>query len=116
MLIDRSIMTIFLLAVPFLLAALAPSRASTPSDFPEGTATPSEICGACHRAIYWEYATGFGGDLKYPGIVCQSSKEKHSASQCFAPGEQRTPNRELPRIQFMPEKWKKKDGPVSFTT
>ncbi len=76
MVIDRRIMTIPLLAMPFLLAVLAPSKASTPSDFPEGTATPSEICGACHRAIYREFATGFGGDLKYPGIVYQSLKEK----------------------------------------
>ena len=29
----------------------------TPSkDFPKGTATPSAECGACHQAIYREYA------------------------------------------------------------
>jgi nitrate/TMAO reductase-like tetraheme cytochrome c subunit len=30
--------------------------------FPKGTATPSEVCGECHKAIYREYAFGFGGD------------------------------------------------------
>jgi hypothetical protein len=46
------------------------------SDYPMGTATPAEACGVCHRAIYREYATGFGGDLNNPGIVYQSGKEK----------------------------------------
>ena len=32
--------------------------------FPLGTATPSELCGACHKAIYREFATGFGSDLE----------------------------------------------------
>lgn len=34
-------------------------------DFPEGTATPSEVCGACHKAIYREFAYGFGSDNSY---------------------------------------------------
>src|SRR5512133_987916 len=43
--------------------------AITPSkDFPKGTATPSAECGACHQAIYREYAAGFGSDMKYPGV------------------------------------------------
>jgi hypothetical protein len=42
-------------------------------DFPEGTATPSEFCGACHQAIYREFATGFGSDLEYKAIVYQSA-------------------------------------------
>lgn len=33
--------------------------------FPEGTATPSESCGACHKAIYREFAFGFGSDIHY---------------------------------------------------
>ncbi|HEY6873924.1 MAG TPA: hypothetical protein VI298_14460 [Geobacteraceae bacterium] len=33
--------------------------------FPEGTATPSETCGACHKAIYREFAFGFGSDIHY---------------------------------------------------
>jgi hypothetical protein len=30
--------------------------------FPQGTATPSETCGACHGAIYREYLLGVGSD------------------------------------------------------
>lgn len=45
-------------------------------DFPKGTATPAAECGECHVAIYREFAAGFGGDLKYPGIVYQSRQEK----------------------------------------
>ncbi len=41
-----------------------------------GTATSSAECGACHVAIYREYAMGFGGDLNYKGIVYQSAKDK----------------------------------------
>lgn len=33
--------------------------------FPEGTATSSERCGECHKAIYREFAYGFGSDLHY---------------------------------------------------
>src|SRR5512139_2218110 len=43
--------------------------------FPEGTATPSELCGGCHRAIYREYALGFGSDTKYKKMVLVSAKE-----------------------------------------
>jgi hypothetical protein len=32
--------------------------------FPEGTATSSESCGACHKAIYREFAYGFGSDIR----------------------------------------------------
>src|SRR6266496_4169020 len=46
------------------------------ADFPKGTATPSEECGTCHQAIYREFAYGFGADLKFKGMVLQSSKEK----------------------------------------
>jgi nitrate/TMAO reductase-like tetraheme cytochrome c subunit len=31
--------------------------------FPQGSATPSETCGACHNAIYREYTLGIGSDL-----------------------------------------------------
>jgi len=31
--------------------------------FPAGTATPSEVCGACHKAIFAEFMDGFGADL-----------------------------------------------------
>jgi nitrate/TMAO reductase-like tetraheme cytochrome c subunit len=44
--------------------------------FPLGTATPSEECGACHRAIYREFALGFGSDTKYKKMVLRSAKEQ----------------------------------------
>jgi hypothetical protein len=34
-------------------------------DFPEGTATASEVCGACHQAVYKEHSEGFGSDLHW---------------------------------------------------
>lgn len=53
------------------LAVEAPS-----TDFPKGTATPAEECGVCHQAIYREFMTGFGSDLKYLAIIYQSRAEK----------------------------------------
>jgi nitrate/TMAO reductase-like tetraheme cytochrome c subunit len=44
--------------------------------FPQGTATPSEFCGACHKAIYREYAQGFGADLQYGEILYESPEGK----------------------------------------
>jgi len=44
----------------------APQASSTPLlDFPDGTATASEQCGACHQSIYKEFSEGFGGDLQW---------------------------------------------------
>ncbi len=48
----------------------AKSRQPSPAlTFPLGTATPSELCGTCHKAIYREFATGFGSDLEYKAIL-----------------------------------------------
>jgi nitrate/TMAO reductase-like tetraheme cytochrome c subunit len=45
--------------------------------FPEGTATPSETCGACHKAIYREFAFGFGSDIHYkPTTLPMKESEK----------------------------------------
>ncbi len=44
-------------------------------DFPLGTATPSEVCGQCHGAIYFEHAFGFGADLKWKPIIYRSPDE-----------------------------------------
>jgi hypothetical protein len=41
--------------------------------FPLGTATPSELCGVCHKAIYREFATGFGSDLESKAMVYQAA-------------------------------------------
>ncbi len=51
--------------------AITPSR-----DFPKGTATPSADCGACHQAIYREYAEGFGSDMRYPGVRLRAQGDK----------------------------------------
>ena len=40
--------------------------------FPQGTATPSAFCGACHKAIHREYAEGFGADLQYGEVLYES--------------------------------------------
>src|SRR5262249_32874841 len=45
-------------------------------DFPLGAATPSEQCGACHQAIYREFAYGFGADLSFQPMVLQSQNEQ----------------------------------------
>lgn len=71
--------------VPAAPPAAAPAAAPSfiPSkDFPKGTATPSAECGACHRAIYLEYAEGLGGDLRYPGIPVRAgaSPSAHAIS------------------------------------
>ncbi len=44
--------------------------------FPQGTATPSALCGACHKAIYREYSEGFGADLQYGEILYESPEGK----------------------------------------
>src|SRR6266567_1138010 len=46
-----------------------------PIDFPLGTATPSEVCGTCHGAIYFENAFGFGADLKFKPIILKALGE-----------------------------------------
>lgn len=45
-------------------------------DFPMETATPSELCGACHQAIYREFAGGVGSDLRWPSIAYQSPLDR----------------------------------------
>jgi hypothetical protein len=43
--------------------------------FPDGAATSPETCGGCHVAIYNEFASGIGSDMKYNKIVLLSPKE-----------------------------------------
>jgi hypothetical protein len=66
---------IVLLMIANGIAAEKQGKAKPP-DFSMRTATPSEECGTCHIAIYREYAMGFGGDLKYRGIVYKSAQDK----------------------------------------
>lgn len=58
----RSALFAALAALSFLPASIT---LAAPLTFPQGTATPSETCGACHKAIYREFAFGFGSDIRY---------------------------------------------------
>ena len=69
-------MGIIFTAGVLLLVGLASSRAKDAGDFPQGTATPSETCGECHKAIYKEFAFGFGSDLQYKDITLRSRQDK----------------------------------------
>jgi hypothetical protein len=51
-----------LLSAALCLSLTLPSFAA-PLVFPQITATPSEVCGGCHKAIYNEFAHGFGADI-----------------------------------------------------
>ena|SRR5215211_3697160 len=56
----------------------APTPAQTHAalmDFPEGTATPSETCGACHQTIYREVSEGFGSDLHWADMRNYSASD-----------------------------------------
>lgn len=71
--IALSIPVALLASAPAALAQPAPAAPAAPAitpstDFPKGTATPASDCGACHQAIYREYAEGFGSDMRYPGV------------------------------------------------
>jgi hypothetical protein len=50
-----------------------PQMPSAGITFPAGTATPPELCGTCHQAIYREFAEGFGSDLNYKRIIYGSA-------------------------------------------
>jgi len=52
----------------------APTAAS--QEFPEGTATPSELCGGCHKSIYREYSQGESSDFRWGGMKTNSSSSK----------------------------------------
>ncbi len=60
-----------LLAMVVTVSAAAEPRSASPKPgkepqltFPLGAATPSEVCGECHVAIYREFAHGFGSDIQ----------------------------------------------------
>ncbi|HYA40581.1 MAG TPA: hypothetical protein VEF34_04730 [Syntrophobacteraceae bacterium] len=69
------LMAIIAAAASTLNGAETQKRPKAP-ELAMGTATLSEECGACHIAIYREYAMGFGGDLTYKGIVYKSREDK----------------------------------------
>ncbi len=67
---------LFLLLIIATATVYGTPRKPKVPDFAMGSATPSEECGACHIAIYREYAMGFGGDLVYRGITYRSPRDK----------------------------------------
>ncbi len=54
--------------------APVPAVIASSGDFPRGTATPAAECGACHRAIFREYAQGFGSDMSYPRMALRGGE------------------------------------------
>lgn len=77
--------TAFVFILIGCLAVLVSSRAllaqgeplqQVVKEFPQGAATSSEECGACHQAIYREYATGFGGDMNYKEMIYKTENDK----------------------------------------
>jgi hypothetical protein len=63
----------------FLFSAMAEEKekgaqSAASLTFPEGTATSSDVCGGCHVAIYREFATGFGTDMKYNPMILLSPR------------------------------------------
>ncbi|KAF0217750.1 MAG: cytochrome [Geobacteraceae bacterium] len=72
-------MTMLLFAAFSALAAessLTDIPAVASVTFPKGTATPSEECGACHKAIYREFAFGFGSDIRSRAKPPKSPQEQ----------------------------------------
>ena len=53
------------MAAMLIMLTLSAADGAEGMPFPEGTATPSETCGGCHKAIYREFAFGFGSDIHY---------------------------------------------------
>ena len=54
-----------------------PASASTAAkmEFPEGTATPSEACGVCHKMMFSEMSDGTGSDLNWKSMKVQSTSK-----------------------------------------
>jgi len=64
------------LPMVLLIASGATKVLAEGMSFPEGTATSSETCGACHKAIYREFAFGFGSDIRYQATTLPTKPEK----------------------------------------
>ena len=67
-----SLTGVLLAILSLSLTALAIAE---PLVFPQGTATPSETCGNCHKAIYNEFAHGFGADIHFKDMTLKSAAE-----------------------------------------
>ena len=56
----------------FLLFSSSALAFAEDLSFPQGSATPSETCGACHGAVYREYVLGVGSDMRPSGPGSQT--------------------------------------------
>jgi hypothetical protein len=69
---SRTVSTIAAILATLTISAVAGAEGMK---FPEGTATPSETCGGCHKAIYNEFAHGFGADIRFKDITLKFATE-----------------------------------------
>ncbi len=83
----RTVSGVLILAaclLPGIVAAAEPAKKAVPAKitvtFPLGTATPSEVCGDCHKAIYGEHSHGFGSDNPAMSIMTSAWKNRTSLS------------------------------------
>lgn len=73
----RACLAAFLVLCGLAAAHAAPeAQPAAKMQFPEGTATPSEVCGACHKELYREYSEGSGSDLNWKPMKFDSSSKK----------------------------------------
>ena len=63
------VVPVSLCAPPIATLAFQRIFRSSARQFPLGTATPSEVCGECHRAILREASEGFGADVDFREVV-----------------------------------------------
>jgi nitrate/TMAO reductase-like tetraheme cytochrome c subunit len=62
------------IAAVALTLSVAAAAVAAGLTFPEGTSTPAETCGACHKAIYREFTGGFGADIQYKSTTLPSKE------------------------------------------
>ena len=61
-----------------------PVPAKVSITFPLGTATPSEVCAECHRALYQEHSHGYGSDNVAMAINSSAFRKRGSGPQFAA--------------------------------
>lgn len=68
--------TAILLAIGAASACWAADAPAAPKlSFPDGTGTPSEVCGACHKTLYRELTGGEGTDLQWKAMKFQPTSK-----------------------------------------
>lgn len=73
--LSAGVAAIFVWCASSMAYAAEPTPSPVKLQFPEGTATPSELCGACHKAIYQEYSEGIGSDLDWRDMKLQPASK-----------------------------------------